>query len=216
MPSDITLVYADESLVVVNKPAGLLAVPGRGADKADCVSLRVQRKYPDALIVHRLDQATSGLMLLARGLVIQRALSLLFETRQVHKQYVAVVHGLLEQDTGSINLPLAADWPARPRQKVDHQLGKAALTHYCVLSRDTSACTTRLVLEPITGRTHQLRVHLSALGHPILGDALYSGTPSLELQAPPLSTRLLLHAQQLSLIHPASALPMVWQVGAVF
>jgi tRNA pseudouridine32 synthase / 23S rRNA pseudouridine746 synthase len=216
MPSDITLVYADESLVVVNKPAGLLAVPGRGADKADCVSLRVQHKYQNALIVHRLDQATSGLMLLARGLVMQRALSLMFETRQVHKEYVSVVHGLLEQDAGSINLPLAADWPARPRQKVDHQLGKAALTHYRVLSRDTSACTTRLVLEPFTGRTHQLRVHLSAMGHPILGDALYGGTPTLELQTPPTSTRLLLHAQQLALTHPASALPMVWQALAAF
>jgi tRNA pseudouridine32 synthase / 23S rRNA pseudouridine746 synthase len=216
MPSDIMLVYADESLVVVNKPAGLLAVPGRGADKADCVSLRVQRKYPDALIVHRLDQATSGLMLLARGKVMQRTLSQLFETRQVHKEYVAVVQGLLEQNAGSISLPLAADWPSRPRQKVDQQQGKAALTHYRVQLRDTSAGTTRLILEPVTGRTHQLRVHLSAMGHPILGDALYGGTPTLELPEQPTSTRLLLHAQQLALTHPASALPMVWQAWAAF
>jgi tRNA pseudouridine32 synthase / 23S rRNA pseudouridine746 synthase len=216
MPSDITLVYADESLVVVNKPAGLLAVPGRGADKADCVSLRVQRKYPDALIVHRLDQATSGLLMMARGLAMQRTLSLLFETRQVHKEYVAVVHGLLEQDAGSISLPLAADWPARPRQKVDHQQGKAALTHYQVLSRDTSACTTRIVLEPITGRTHQLRVHMSAMGHPIVGDTLYGGATVLELQMPLTSTRLLLHAQQLALAHPANAQTMAWQALPAF
>jgi tRNA pseudouridine32 synthase / 23S rRNA pseudouridine746 synthase len=216
MPTDITLVYADSDLVVVDKPAGLLAVPGRGADKADCASLRVQQHYPDALVVHRLDQATSGLMLLARGLAMQRALGRLFETRQVHKAYIAVVHGLVALDTGSIDLPLAADWPARPRQKVDLMLGKAALTHYRVLSRDQVAQTSRLALEPITGRTHQLRVHLAALGHPIVGDTLYGG--ALPEQAAPqgMAGRLLLHAQQLELVHPARAQPMLWQALAAF
>jgi tRNA pseudouridine32 synthase / 23S rRNA pseudouridine746 synthase len=193
MPQSIAIVYADLHLVVVNKPAGLLAVPGRGADKADCVSLRVQQIYPNALIVHRLDQATSGLMLLARGPAMQRALSLLFEKRQVHKEYVAVVHGLVTQDAGSIDLPLMADWPARPRQKVDLLHGKTALTHYRVLARDLQTQTTRLALEPITGRTHQLRVHLSAMGHRIVGDGLYGSAEG--------GQRLHLHAQRLGLTH---------------
>jgi tRNA pseudouridine32 synthase/23S rRNA pseudouridine746 synthase len=211
MLEHLDIVYADSSLVVVNKPAGLLAVPGRGADKADCASLRTQERYPDALIVHRLDQPTSGLMLLARGLDMQRLLSKQFETRQVHKEYVAVVHGLVDKDQGEIDLSLAADWPARPRQKIDPHHGKAALTHYRVLARDPWAQTTRLALEPITGRTHQLRVHLSAIGHPVVGDTLYG-----EDKAQGISVRLLLHAQHLALLHPASALPMTWQVLAEF
>jgi tRNA pseudouridine32 synthase / 23S rRNA pseudouridine746 synthase len=213
MPSPIAIVYADDSLVVVNKPAGLLAVPGRGPGKQDCASLRVQQLYPDALVVHRLDQATSGLMVLARGPHMQRALSRLFETRQVHKEYIAVVHGLVATPSGSIDLPLAADWPARPRQKVDTALGKNALTHYTVLARDAQQQTTRLALVPITGRTHQLRVHLSAIGHPICGDDLY-GSEALVAASP--VPRLHLHAQHLALAHPASALPMAWQVAADF
>jgi tRNA pseudouridine32 synthase / 23S rRNA pseudouridine746 synthase len=213
MPSPIAIVYADEGLVVVNKPAGLLAVPGRGPGKQDCASLRVQQLYPDALVVHRLDQATSGLMVLARGQAMQRALSRLFETRQVHKEYVAVVHGLVAAPSGSIDLPLAADWPARPRQKVDSSIGKNALTHYTVLARDSQLNTTRLVLVPITGRTHQLRVHLSAIGHPICGDALYGdGAQASASQA----LRLHLHAQDLALQHPVSAVPMVWYAAADF
>jgi tRNA pseudouridine32 synthase / 23S rRNA pseudouridine746 synthase len=213
MPSPIAIVYADEGLVVVNKPAGLLAVPGRGPGKQDCASLRVQQIYPDALVVHRLDQATSGLMVLARGQAMQRALSRLFETRQVHKEYVAVVHGLVAAPSGSIDLPLAADWPARPRQKVDSSIGKNALTHYTVLARDSQLNTTRLVLVPITGRTHQLRVHLSAIGHPICGDALYGdGAQASASQA----LRLHLHAQDLALQHPVSAVPMVWYAAADF
>jgi tRNA pseudouridine32 synthase / 23S rRNA pseudouridine746 synthase len=202
-------VYADPSLIVVNKPPGLLAVPGRGADKADCLSMRVQQTYPDALIVHRLDQATSGLMLLARGPAMQRALSHLFATRQVHKEYVAVVHGLVVQNAGSIDLPLAADWPARPRQKVDLVQGKTALTHYHVLTRDVLAQTTRLALEPITGRTHQLRVHLNAVGHTIVGDILYA-------VAHDTTPRLHLHAQRLGLTHPVSRQPMQWDSEAAF
>lgn len=213
MPSPIAIVYADESLVVVNKPAGLLAVPGRGPDKQDCASQRVQQLYPDALVVHRLDQATSGLMVLARGQPMQRALSRLFETRQVHKEYTAVVHALVAAPSGSIDLPLAADWPARPRQKVDAALGKNALTHYTVLARDAQQQTTRLALVPITGRTHQLRVHLSAIGHPIYGDTLYGH--AMQADAAP-APRLHLHAQHLVLAHPASAAPMVWHVPADF
>jgi tRNA pseudouridine32 synthase / 23S rRNA pseudouridine746 synthase len=208
MPTSLAIVYADPHLVVLNKPAGLLAVPGRGAQKADCLSLRVQQIYPDALIVHRLDQATSGLMLLARSLTMQRALSRLFETRQVQKEYVAVVHGLVEQDWGQIDLPLMADWPARPRQKVDPLQGKPALTRYRVLTRDARQQTTRLALEPVTGRTHQLRVHLRAVGHTIVGDVLYGATDA--------ALRLHLHAQHLALQHPVSRQSMQWESEAAF
>lgn len=194
MPDSVPVLFSDDALVVVEKPAGLLAVPGRGADLQDCVACRVQTMFGDALVVHRLDQATSGLMLLARGVVAQRALSRSFEARQVGKRYVAVVHGLVEDDAGSIDLPLAADWPQRPRQRVDAQAGKASLTHWRVLLRDGAAQTTRLELEPVTGRSHQLRVHLLAIGHAIVGDSLYAPA----LPAP----RLLLHASALSMAHP--------------
>jgi tRNA pseudouridine32 synthase / 23S rRNA pseudouridine746 synthase len=202
------IVYADAHLLVASKAAGLLAVPGRGPDKTDCLSLRLQQLYPDALIVHRLDQATSGLMVFARGIAMQRALSALFETRQVHKNYVAVVQGMLRTDEDDVALPIGADWLARPLRKIDQQDGKAALTHYRVLSRDTAAQTSRLLLQPVTGRTHQLRVHMAAIGHPILGDALYGDAAS--------ATRLLLHAQELGLPHPADGKPMVWQDIAPF
>jgi tRNA pseudouridine32 synthase / 23S rRNA pseudouridine746 synthase len=209
----LALVYVDESLIVVNKPPGLLAVPGRGPDKADCLSLRVHQHYADALVVHRLDQATSGLMLMARGLAMQRSLSLMFETRKVHKSYVAVVHGLVARDEGHIDLPLAADWPARPKQKVDTALGKSALTNFRVLSRDMHNHTTRLQLEPVTGRTHQLRVHLCAIGHPIVGDSLYGSDADPNAAQ---ATRLCLHAQHLALHHPASNHALEWTIGAEF
>ena len=190
-------VHLDDSLIVVNKPAGLLAVPGRGADKADCVSARLQAAYPDALIVHRLDMATSGLMLLARGPAMQRRLSQAFAGRSIDKTYTAVVAGLLTDDAGEINLPLGADWPNRPRQQVDNNKGKPSLTRWRVLSRDPLRGQTRLALQPETGRTHQLRVHLSAIGHAILGDALYASV-GVAAAAP----RLLLHANALALDHP--------------
>lgn len=209
----LALVYADDSLVVVNKPAGLLAVPGRGADKADCLSLRVQQHYTDALVVHRLDQATSGLMLMARGLAMQRSLNLMFEARSVLKTYGAVVHGLVVLDEGRIDLPLAADWPARPKQKVDLAAGKSALTNFRVLSRDTQNHTTRLELQPVTGRTHQLRVHLCAIGHPIVGDGLYGSEAHASATS---ASRLCLHAQHLALQHPHTAQPLEWTVNAEF
>ena len=201
-PTDVarpcpTAVHLDASLIVVNKPAGLLAVPGRGADKADCVSARLQAVYPDALVVHRLDMATSGLMLLARSPEMQRRLSQAFAERKVNKTYTAVVAGLVADDAGEINLPLAADWPNRPRQQVDSRQGKPSLTRWRVLSRDTLHGQTRLALQPETGRTHQLRVHLSAIGYAILGDALYASV-AVAAAAP----RLLLHASALGLAHP--------------
>jgi tRNA pseudouridine32 synthase / 23S rRNA pseudouridine746 synthase len=196
------VVYSDEHLLVVEKPAGLLCVPGRGLDKQDCLSLRVQGSYPDALVVHRLDMATSGLMLFARNPAAQRHLSQAFAERRVAKRYVAMVAGDLAppaQAWGVIDLPIAADWPRRPLRKIDHQLGKASLTRWRVTGRCSVRRATRLELEPETGRSHQLRVHLLALGHPILGDALY-GLPDIQAMAP----RLLLHATRLTLKHPVS------------
>ncbi len=196
---ELTFVYADDSLLVVCKPSGLLSVPGRGVDKQNCAVAQVRAVYADALVVHRLDMATSGLMLFARGAEVQRQLSIAFEKRAISKRYVAVVHGNVASDCGEIDLPLLTDWPNRPLQKVDTELGKPSLTRYTVLSRDTAQKNTRLLLEPVTGRSHQLRIHLRELGHPIWGDALYASAPILAL-----SSRLLLHATSLSLSHPTS------------
>lgn len=198
------VLHADASLLVLNKPAGLLSVPGRGEDKQDCLSRRVQQHYPDALIVHRLDMATSGLMLMARSLAIQRALSQSFEKREIHKTYLAVVDGCLApaqspDGWGLIDLPIAADWPRRPLRVIDATLGKPSQTRWRVLAFDAATNSTRVALEPVTGRSHQLRVHLQALCHPILGDRLYAPEAA---QAK--ASRLLLHASLLQLTHPAS------------
>jgi tRNA pseudouridine32 synthase / 23S rRNA pseudouridine746 synthase len=190
-----TPLYQDDALLVVDKPAGLPSVPGRLPELLDCMASRVQTAVPDALVVHRLDMATSGLLLFARGKAMQRALSHAFAERQVNKRYVAVVAGHLADDEGEIDLPLIADWPRRPLQKVDLELGKPSLTRFKVLARE--GITTRVELTPLTGRSHQLRVHLLALGHPILGDALYA-PPDIVSAAP----RLLLHASLLSFRHP--------------
>ncbi|HEY8049816.1 MAG TPA: RluA family pseudouridine synthase, partial [Ramlibacter sp.] len=191
------ILFADEHLIACDKPAGLLSVPGRGADKQDCLAARVQRVHPDALVVHRLDMATSGLFLMARGPGMQRRMGIAFESREVRKTYVAVVAGIVAGDAGTIDLPLAADWPNRPRQKVDEPHGKPSRTDWRVLARDLSADRTRVELEPVTGRTHQLRVHLAAIGHPILGDALYAPARMQEL-----APRLMLHAMRLEFAHP--------------
>ena len=202
------MLHADEALLVLEKPAGLLAVPGRGEDKQDCLSRRAQAQWPDALVVHRLDMSTSGLVVMARGLEAQRALSRAFEQRRVHKRYLAVVAGHLanlQPDNGwnTIDLPLAVDWINRPRSKVCLETGKPSLTRWRLAEPQTPAehtdIATRVELEPVTGRTHQLRVHLQALGHPIAGDALYA-TPAQQA----LSNRLLLHADMLELPHPVT------------
>ncbi|MGM9480525.1 RluA family pseudouridine synthase [Roseateles sp. NT4] len=181
------VLHVDDRLVVIAKPAGLLSVPGR--TEPDCASARVQALYPDALIVHRLDQATSGLLLLARGIEAQRELSADFAERRVGKCYVAVVAGRLEGE-GLIDLPLGADWPNRPRQQIDLEQGKPSQTRWRVLAHEGDH--TRVALEPLTGRSHQLRVHLAHLGHAILGDALYASA-KIAAAAP----RLLLHASEL-------------------
>lgn len=203
-------VAVDEDLLVLDKPSGLLCVPGRGEDKQDCLSARAQTRWPQALIVHRLDMSTSGLVLMALSPAVQRQLSLAFEQRAIHKRYVAIVHGLPQPGPQAndgwqtIDAPIAADWPRRPLRIID-AAGKPSLTRWRVLAHHPPGwpgCT-RVELEPITGRTHQLRVHLAHLGHPILGDALYA---SAGIQA--LAPRLLLHAQQLGLSHPRDG---VWQ-----
>jgi tRNA pseudouridine32 synthase / 23S rRNA pseudouridine746 synthase len=181
------VVHVDDRLVVIDKPAGLLSVPGR--TEPDCASARVQALYQDALVVHRLDQATSGLLLFARALDAQRQLSADFAERRVDKLYVAVIAGRLE-GAGLIDLPLAADWPNRPRQQVDVERGKPSQTRWHVLGHEGPR--TRVALEPLTGRTHQLRVHLAHIGHAILGDTLYAA-PDIAAASP----RLLLHASEL-------------------
>ncbi|MCX9154938.1 RluA family pseudouridine synthase [Niveibacterium sp. 24ML] len=210
LPSGFRLLYADDALLALDKPAGLLSVPGRGEDKQDCLSARVQASYPDAQIVHRLDMATSGILLMARGAPMQRLLSIAFQTRALEKHYVAIVSGLMPDDAGSIDLPLAADWPQRPRQKVDLHLGKPSLTHWQVLARDPVQGRSTVRLTPVTGRSHQLRVHLQALGHPILGDALYaSGADAAH-------PRLMLHACTLRLAHPLTGAPLEINCPAPF
>ena len=205
----LALVHVDDALIVVDKPAGMLSVPGRGADKQDCAWTRVCESHPGALVVHRLDMATSGLLLFARNVDAQRRLSIAFADRAVTKRYTAVVHGRVEPGDAQIDLPLAADWPNRPLQKVDLVSGKPSSTRYSVLSHDEASGTTRLLLEPITGRSHQLRVHLLAIGHPIVGDALYgSGLAS--------SDRLLLHACELLLPHPATEAEIAFQSNPAF
>lgn len=205
--SEFSVVYADDSLLVLDKPAGLLSVPGKGEDKQDCLSRRVQRHHADAGVVHRLDMATSGLLVMARGAVAQRNLNAAFASRQVHKRYVAVVDGWVTQagaDWDVIELPILLDWPNRPRRIIDPQ-GKPSCTRWRVVQHNPTEQTTRLELEPVTGRSHQLRVHLQALRHPILGDALY-GTPASQAKA----GRLLLHATRLELSHPVSGQAMVF------
>jgi len=199
----LDLVYADDALVVVNKPEGLLSVPGRGPGKEDCLVARVRVRFPDALIVHRLDRDTSGLLVLGRGAEMQSRLSIAFQKRQVDKRYVAVVDGCPAAAEGEVNLPLIVDWPNRPRQKVDFDEGRPSLTRYRVIACDAATGTARVRLEPVTGRSHQLRVHMLSLGHPIVGDTLYA-TPAALAKAP----RLCLHAAWLAFDHPVDGRPL--------
>ena len=225
VPDGIEVVYADDALLVLNKPAGLLSVPGRGPENADCLSARAQALYPDALIVHRLDMGTSGLLAMARGLEAQRTLSRHFAERRVHKRYIALVagrpaaDGLPDEAWRSIELPLIVDWPNRPRSKIDPVLGKPSHTLWRLAEWPAPSPTgapwpvecTRLELEPVTGRSHQLRVHLQALGHPILGDELYA--PPAVVAASP---RLLLHATTLTVPHPVHGAELTFHSPPTF
>ena len=217
-------IYEDAHLLVLNKPPGLLCVPGRGPDKQDCLSARAQQQWPDALIVHRLDQATSGIVVMARSLAVQRALGDAFAARAVDKRYMAVVTGQPEpqpwptdaallatmpQDGerwSLIDLPLWPDWERRPLQRVDFELGKPSQTWWRAVTAQEAAAlpaiaagSTRLWLAPVTGRSHQLRLHMQATGHAMLGDGLYA-PPEVQAMAP----RLLLQAREIGFVHPVT------------
>ena len=195
----LDILYQDEDLLLINKPAGLLSVPGRGEDKQDCLIQRVQAELPDARIVHRLDMETSGVMMMALNAEVHRQLSMLFEQRKVQKRYIAVVGGQVKDESGLVDLPLITDWPNRPKQIIDHERGKPSRTSFKVISVDHDKKTTRVELIPETGRSHQIRVHLQSMGHAILGDRLYASDMFREM-----SMRLLLHSTFISFDHPVS------------
>ncbi|AEE24736.1 MAG: bifunctional tRNA pseudouridine(32) synthase/23S rRNA pseudouridine(746) synthase RluA [Paraglaciecola chathamensis] len=197
----LNIVFKDEHLLVLNKPSGLLTVPGKALEHKDSLELRVQRVYPTAKIVHRLDMATSGLLVMALDKDTHRQLSKQFELRQTRKTYIARVYGEVSGERGSVDLPLICDWPNRPKQMVCQQRGKPSLTHWRVLERNDNS--TRMELTPVTGRSHQLRVHMLSLGHPILGDRLYAHSDALTM-----AQRLQLHAQTLGFTHPVTELPL--------
>ena len=207
----LRLHYVDDAIIVVIKPAGLLSVPGRGPDKQDCVIHRVQQDFPQAQIAHRLDMSTSGLLVVARDAAMQQVMYRLFRERAVEKRYIALVAGVVTPESGAIDLPLICDWPNRPRQMVCFERGKPSQTLYEVLVRDPLKDETRVALTPVTGRSHQLRVHMLALGHPMLGDPFYGDADS-QARAP----RLLLHAEALSLPHPVSGERVHWACAAPF
>lgn len=191
--------YEDDHLLLVNKPSGLLSVPGRHPQNRDSLISRLQRNWPQALIVHRLDMDTSGIMVVALSKEAHSNLSKQFERRQVTKTYEAIVQGVPFPEEGSIDLPLITDWPNRPLQKVCFESGKPSLTRYRISEVDENASLSKLSLVPETGRSHQLRLHLQAIGHPILGDNFYAPESVRSL-----SVRLLLHAQTLTLKHPTT------------
>lgn len=204
----LDILHEDHEILVVNKPAGLLSVPGKGPDLADCLIARLEAVYPQVLLVHRLDRDTSGVMVFGLTPHAQRHLGLQFEKRQTKKTYLARVAGRLEPKTGTVDLPLIVDWPNRPLQKVDHETGKPAVTDWRVMK--ASDAESRVKLFPQTGRSHQLRVHMLALGHPILGDPLYA--PETADQYP----RMMLHAEELRLRHPDGGEGVKFRVAAPF
>lgn len=204
LPDGIGIVHADEALLVVSKPPGLLSVPGK--TEPDCLEARVRRVYPEALTVHRLDMATSGVMVMARTKAALAHLGKQFEKRMTEKLYIAVVEGAPQADEGIIDAPLRCDWPNRPLQMICEEHGREAVTHWRVTRR--TAGSARLALRPLTGRSHQLRVHLASIGHPILGDAWYGDGSS--------APRLLLHAERLSLRHPIGGAWHHFEVPAPF
>jgi tRNA pseudouridine32 synthase/23S rRNA pseudouridine746 synthase len=205
-PGRPAVIHADESLLVVVKPEGLLSVPGKGPEKADCLIARLMAIYPRVLLVHRLDTDTSGVMVFARTSAAQSHLAMQFERRETGKTYVARVAGTVADEAGTVDLPLAVDWPNRPRQHVDPAKGRTAVTDWQVIAR--GAGETRMRLIPHTGRTHQLRVHMAALGHPIMGDPLYA--------APSDHPRLMLHAERLAFRHPATGAEMAFVAPCPF
>lgn len=208
-PDDpLDILHEDAQLVVVNKPSGLLSVPGKGESLADCLLTRLRAVFPDTLLVHRLDRDTSGVMVFALTPHAQRHLGLQFENRQIRKTYVARLWGRLEPRTGTVDLPLVVDWPNRPRQMVCQKTGRAAQTDWRVLRYEDD--TTRVRLMPKTGRSHQLRVHMLSLGHPILGDPFYATGPARD------HPRLMLHSEELRLKHPQGGVSMKFRAPVPF
>jgi tRNA pseudouridine32 synthase/23S rRNA pseudouridine746 synthase len=204
----LDILYQDEELVVLNKPSGLLSVPGKAPEHFDSLQYRVQRVWPQATVVHRLDMATSGVMVMALTKAAQRELNRQFQQRLTAKRYIALVQGQPQANIGSIELPLICDWPNRPKQKVCFEYGKPSLTHFRVLQRYSEY--SRLELEPVTGRSHQLRVHMQAIGHPILGDKFYASATT------PVVPRLQLHAAELMLQHPVSGARLQFAAACPF
>lgn len=202
------ILYVDDDILVVEKPSGLLSVPGRGEDRADCLISRLRAEFPDILLVHRLDLDTSGVIIFALTPQAQVHIGRQFEARKTQKRYVALVAGHLAEDKGHVDLPLIVDWPNRPRQMVCHETGRASQTDYRVLRQEGE--NTRVALKPITGRSHQLRVHMLALGHPILGDPLYATGSAAEYP------RLMLHAEELRLRHPRTGVSMTFRSTVPF
>ena len=209
------ILHLDERLIVLDKPVGLLSVPGIGHDKRDCLAVRVAAAYPGARIVHRLDRDTSGVIIMARDAEAHRELSRQFHDREVSKTYIAIVAGVMSGDSGVIDLPMRKDMdPANaPRQVIDHAEGRPAITHWWVQRRETidGIDRTRVLLKPVTGRSHQLRLHLKSIGHPILGDDLYAPSAVVAM-----ADRLMLHAQSLTLVHPQTASLMTFEAPCPF
>jgi len=207
--SESWILYVDDHLIMVNKPSGMLSVPGRGENKQACLITHIQTRYPEALIVHRLDMDTSGLMVLARNKESHRHLSRQFQERQTKKAYMAVCSGVPSITQGKTSLPMRCDWERRPLQMVDFKQGKYAETHWQIIEQYQE--TFMVKLSPITGRSHQLRLHMKSLGYPILGDNLYADPISLNLMP-----RLMLHAELLGFTHPSSLKPMLFNCPAKF
>lgn len=204
----LEIIHEDHEIIVVDKPAGLLSVPGKGAHLADCLLTRIQAAFPQALLVHRLDRDTSGVMVFAQTPHAQRALSMQFEQRQTKKSYVARVAGHLQPKTGTVDLPLIVDWPNRPRQMVCHETGKSAVTDWRVMKY--AGDETWVKLMPRTGRSHQLRVHMQSLGRVILGDPLYASGAAADYP------RMMLHSLELRLNHPESGRGMTFRAKTPF
>lgn len=201
--TELDILHLDDDLLIANKPSGLLSVPGKGPENQYCLHRLALQFNPNARIVHRLDQATSGIVMFPLNYPTLKAMTAQFEQRAIHKRYEARVAGLMKDDSGEVDLPLICDWPNRPKQMVCFETGKKALTRYTVIARDPETQTTRVELEPVSGRTHQLRVHMLSLGHPILGDRLYAPPEVIAM-----SPRLCLHASDIWLDHPISGIAL--------
>jgi len=207
----LDVIYSDEYIIVLNKPSSLLSVPGRGSDKSDCLISRVKQEYSNALIVHRLDMSTSGIIVLALCKESHRLLSEMFASKKIQKKYIAVVDGIVNPNSGEINQAIICDWPNRPKQIIDSVNGKVSITHYRVIDSCNELNTSRVELQPVTGRTHQLRVHMQFIGHAILGDELYGNAEVAKKE-----DRLLLHATSIAFQHPVTGQEMVFHSQVPF